>query len=689
MTTAPGVAKPDLPCRGAPAHPALLAPATDAASKHSTLSDAACPARGPLLPLPGFMPDAVTFASRLTLAMLLAYLIAFTLQLDTASSAGVCVAVVMQPTPGMAMSKAFYRIVGTVVGGVTALVLVAAFPQDRTMLLAAFTVWMGLCSYVATVLRDSRSYGAVLSGYTVAIIAITGIDQPDGALLATLNRVAAILIGVVCVALVNSVFTVDTAHQNLMDQLSRQLRELQAMAREMLGDGQGPGDKAYLQRVSDLLLLRSEASYATAERAGGLQRGRAADCAIVALLEMLAAIRGIGQPAGLAQGARRCFDEALISVRDGKAAAPPGRLPTEPFDAMLVERAMTLADAQIQAQAWIRAVETGFMDRALHQVRFRTAPDHVVALQNAARTMIAVSLGAVFCVLGDDSSVTLVLVQQAALVGLLALQPDPSKSSLNFLAAVPVSALLTGVVSFLLLPMASGFLLFALAVGPCVFLLGLAQRHKLTVRFGPALAVIFVLLLSPSNTESFDLSTFLNQSLHVILDVTFVVIAFYLILPVRPGQRLFRVMDKIAQSLRRTMHRGALLQQPGLQLVAFDRLSQALVWTQLHSRLRQAVVGRMIGFTDLDAALFRAWSGLHEVMEAAPGFEAAVRIGRTGLAGAEPDLLEQSARALLSGPTHDPASGMAVLRAVSGLYASKLLLVQQDRALRRYGVLEG
>ncbi len=158
----------------------------------------------PFLILPGFMPDAVGYAVRTTTALLLAYLVAFAIQLDTASSAGLCVAIVAQPSPGMAVSKAAYRTLGTVLGGAVALLLVAAFPQDRTMLLVGFTAWLGACTFVAALLRDFRSYGAVLCGYTVGIIAVSGIDAPDGALLATLNRVAAILLGIAAVALVNT-----------------------------------------------------------------------------------------------------------------------------------------------------------------------------------------------------------------------------------------------------------------------------------------------------------------------------------------------------------------------------------------------------------------------------------------------------------------------------------------------------
>ena len=61
------------------------------------------PAREPLLVLPGFLPDALGFASRTTLSLLLAYLFSFWVQLDSASSAGICVAIVAQPSIGMTL----------------------------------------------------------------------------------------------------------------------------------------------------------------------------------------------------------------------------------------------------------------------------------------------------------------------------------------------------------------------------------------------------------------------------------------------------------------------------------------------------------------------------------------------------------------------------------------------------------
>ena len=249
--------------------------------------------RHDLLPLPGFPPDAVPFAIRTTAALLLAYLVSFALQLDTAASAGVCVGIVAQPSPGMALSKAFWRAAGTVVGGAVSLVMVAAFGQDRTVLLLAFALWLAGCTFVAALLRDFRSYGAVLSGYTVGIIAVSGIDAPAGALSATLNRVAAILIGIAAVAVVNLLLARPAAFEALVTELRGHLAAVTALALVTLERRATPGEWTSVSMGTPILALQTQATYAASELAGGRARRDGAMAAIAGLLGMISACRAL------------------------------------------------------------------------------------------------------------------------------------------------------------------------------------------------------------------------------------------------------------------------------------------------------------------------------------------------------------------------------------------------------------
>ena len=384
------------------------------------------PAHAPLLLLPGFMPDALGFAFRTTASMLLAYGIAFAIQLDTASSAGLCVAIVAQPTPGMAMSKAVYRTLGTVLGGMAALVLVALFPQDRTMLLAGFTLWLGACTFVASLLRDFRSYGAVLCGYTVGIIAVSGIDAPDGALLATLNRVAAILLGIGSVAVVNLLFSRMSAFDDLLGALQRRLATADELALTVLAGKTFPTEPLPAQVGAAILGLRTEAGYAAAELPNGKIRRAGATNAIAGLLGMLSAARaistGLQQPTDVPTQQAMAAAAAQIS---GTATRETLHFaPATPLAAALLDRANELLNQRDLILAGLSTLTEGTglsvqLDLPIHM-------DWIGAALSATRTIIAVTLGCLFCIYAGWSGTTLLLVQQAAFTALLGMAPNPS-----------------------------------------------------------------------------------------------------------------------------------------------------------------------------------------------------------------------------------------------------------------------
>jgi len=93
------------------------------------------------------------------------------------STAAVTVAILAEPTRGRALEKAFFRLIATIIGVTAAIVIVALFSQARDLLLAAFAVWIGLCMYATGLLDGNRAYAAVLSGYSVGIIAIQQIER--------------------------------------------------------------------------------------------------------------------------------------------------------------------------------------------------------------------------------------------------------------------------------------------------------------------------------------------------------------------------------------------------------------------------------------------------------------------------------------------------------------------------------
>ena len=120
--------------------------------------------------------------------------------------AGTSAAIVCQPQLGASLRKAWFRMIGTIVGAVMIVVLNACFPQDRIAFLTLLALWFAICAFAATLLRNFASYAAALAGYTAAIIAADTLGAtggPDGQVfMLAVTRASEICIGIVCAGIV-------------------------------------------------------------------------------------------------------------------------------------------------------------------------------------------------------------------------------------------------------------------------------------------------------------------------------------------------------------------------------------------------------------------------------------------------------------------------------------------------------
>ena len=147
------------------------------------------------------------FGLRLWASVSLALYVAFWLELDNPFWAGTSAAIVCQPQLGASLRKGWFRMIGTSLGAVMSVVLVACFPHDRVLFLGGLALWGAICAFVATLLRNFASYAAALAGYTVAIVAgdllgATGGVDANAAFLLAVARASEIIIGIACAGIV-------------------------------------------------------------------------------------------------------------------------------------------------------------------------------------------------------------------------------------------------------------------------------------------------------------------------------------------------------------------------------------------------------------------------------------------------------------------------------------------------------
>src|SRR6266404_6802962 len=118
----------------------------------------------------GAEASAVLFGLRLWASVCLALYTAFWLQLNDPYWAATSAGIVVQTGLGASLRKGRFRAIGTVIGGIVIVILVAVFPQNHVALLVSLALWGAACGWLATILPNFGGYAAALAGYTTAIV---------------------------------------------------------------------------------------------------------------------------------------------------------------------------------------------------------------------------------------------------------------------------------------------------------------------------------------------------------------------------------------------------------------------------------------------------------------------------------------------------------------------------------------
>jgi uncharacterized membrane protein YccC len=112
--------------------------------------------------------DAALFSLKSFAAAIIAYYLSLRIGFSQPVWAVTTVYLVSQPLAGQVLSKALFRMLGTVLGGAAAVVFLPAFVNEPLILSLVLGLWLGLCVYVALLDRTPRSSVCLLAGYTAS-----------------------------------------------------------------------------------------------------------------------------------------------------------------------------------------------------------------------------------------------------------------------------------------------------------------------------------------------------------------------------------------------------------------------------------------------------------------------------------------------------------------------------------------
>jgi uncharacterized membrane protein YccC len=534
---------------------------------------------------------ALLYGVRLWAAVCLALYIAFALELDNPSWAGTSAAIVCQPVLGASLRKGWFRLVGTVIGAVAAVVLTACFPSSRAGFLIGLAFWGAVCALMATLLRNFASYAAALSGYTAAIIASDELGSVGGvngdAFNLAVTRGTEIGIGIVCAGLVLTMTDVGGARQRLATLLRAISADIAGGFMQALWLS-GPAQtesrivrRAIIPRVSALDAVIDQAA---GEISNLPFRPRALQIAADGLFAALSAWRSVAnhlelfpQAAGDAALVRDCLAPVL---RDPAEIADPSVWQDDPIAMraailksvrslvrlqartprmrMLCDRTAEGLLALSRAINGVLILDHPWMTQTQGRVARLRVPDILPALTNGVRAFLTIGAAELLWIGTAWPSGASFIIFATIAITLFAPQEDAAYTmAFWFTIGTALTAVCAAVVAFALLPLQSGFASFCLVLGLVLVPAGaLSSRPWHQVLF-VALEANFIPLLAPSNPEVYDPIQFYNEALGILAGVGFALLGMRLLPPMAPPMRARRLLALTLRDLRR-LTRGRL-----------------------------------------------------------------------------------------------------------------------------------
>lgn len=149
----------------------------------------------------------LVFSAKAYLAAAVALFIGFSQGLEKPYWAVLTIySVLTPPESGAIRSKAMFRLIGTLAGGVMMIGLTALFGDQLGILVTATIAVVTLATFLRQADRTPSNYLWFSTGITMAVIGLTNLMQPENVFAATTARVAEITLGILVVTAVDAMF---------------------------------------------------------------------------------------------------------------------------------------------------------------------------------------------------------------------------------------------------------------------------------------------------------------------------------------------------------------------------------------------------------------------------------------------------------------------------------------------------
>lgn len=509
-----------------------------------------------------FGGPAALFAVKCYIAAMLALYVALSIGLPRPYWAVTTSFIIAQPFAGAVLSKAVFRVIGTILGAAAALILVPNLVNAPELLSLAIALWLALCVYISLLDRTPRAYMFVLAGYSACIIGLPSVGVPGAIFDQAIARVQEITLGIMCGSLVHGVLFPGSVTDMLLRRVDATLGDAERWSRDSISGQPVPGLDAERRRlvldITEMHQLSIHLPFETARVAPRVRTVRALQDQLSLILPLTVAVEDRIAELQRQSGGLPSDVAALIAdCRDWLADPGADRADRRDRLEYLRARAAALEPDAVEGMGWTNALRLSLLarlsaliaahgdcrdlrdqmesptirpvsphvaellaarqDRPLHR-------DHGGALRSAFGAALTVIVGCALWIGSGWQNGAVAVMLAGVFLALFSSADDPIAPLRLFLIGTVIAIGLGTVYGFAILPRLDGFPMLAAALAPGLLLGGamMASPRYATIALASMLGLASPILLSASYEG--DFTAFVNENIAMLMGVLLAIV---------------------------------------------------------------------------------------------------------------------------------------------------------------------
>ncbi|WP_431225682.1 p-hydroxybenzoic acid efflux pump subunit AaeB [Serratia sp. L9] len=498
-----------------------------------------------------------------------------------------------EPFSGAIRYRGWLRIIGTFVGCFVGLVIIVISARAPVVMLMLCCGWLGICTWISSLVKVENSYAWSLAGYTALIIIVTSITTSTSLLAApqyAVERCSEIVLGIISAVLADLLFS----PRSIKEDIDRAVDQLLIGQYRLMQLCISNADKELIDRTwSDLVKsttalngMRSNLMLESSRWQRVNRRMLALHTLSLTLITQACETYLIllNYPDAVKENIRQLLMVSVETPQDVHKHLKQVRrvLATNHSEETLqtvtswvgaATRYLLLAKG-VHTNSGINAVENEILTGEVVVKRSSAEGHH--AMINGLRAWAATSIGCLFWLWTGWTSGSGFMVMIAVVTSLAMRTPNPKMTALDFLLGVLVAFPLGALFYMFILPETQqSMLLLCLSLGIMAFVIGIEVQKRRLGSLGTLASTINILVLS--NPMSFHVTSFIDSAIGQIIGCFVAMIVLFLIRDTSRERTGRTLMNQLVSSAVSALTTKAARRRENHLPALYQRLNQLLM----------------------------------------------------------------------------------------------------------------